>query len=146
MPNGRKGGRRGEFQTSIVDRIAGEIDAKLKKMADLSAADLVKYAEETGDFLANTVRLKTSQIRKFLDAVNVIRSESVGEEDYLFEERVILLKPKLAYAAGRQDQVQPLMTVLEPCMNKVKDKDDFLKFFRFIEAIVAYHRYCGGRD
>lgn len=129
----------------MADRIAGELE-RLETMKSLSAERLVEYAEEVGDFLANKVRLKTSQIRRFLDAVTRIKSKSFGNKDVDFERESLLLRPKLAYAAGRQDQVKPLMAVLDPCMRKVKGEEDFLNFARFVEAIIAYHRYHGGRD
>jgi len=145
MPNGRKRERDYSHQPSVIDDIARELK-KIPRMANLLPKDLVKYAEDTGDFLANKIRLKTNQIRKFLDMVNTIRSESIGEEDFPYDERVILLKPKLAYAAGRAREVKPFMDVLEPCMDRVKSDKDFDKFHRFVEAIVAYHRYHGGRE
>ena len=58
----------------------------------------------------------------------------------------MLLKPKLAYAAGCQEEVKPLMAVLVPCLDRVHTKDDFIRFYRFVESIIAYHRYHGGRD
>lgn len=137
--------RENRGQAFVTDEVGAKLE-KLLKMGDLLPKDLVKYAEDVGDFLANKARLKTSQIRKFLDAVNVIRSEGKDKDPSFFQRRVILLKPKLAYAAGRQDAVRPLMAVLDPCMSRVKDEEDFFKFSRFVEAIVAYHRYHGGRD
>ena len=137
--------RENRGQVFVTDEVAAKLE-KLLKMGDLLPKDLVKYAEDVGDFLANKARLKTSQIRKFLDAVNAIRSEGKDKDPSFFQRRVILLKPKLAYAAGRQDAVRPLMAVLDPCMSRVKDEEDFFKFSRFVEAIVAYHRYHGGRD
>ena len=127
--------------------IAREIKG-LEKMSDLSAEKLVSFADNLGEFLANRARLKTSQIRKFLDAVNSIKSKGRARrgEASFFQRETLLLKPKLAYAAGRQNEVKPLMEVLDPCMDKVKDEEDFLNFSRFVEAIVAYHRFYGGKE
>jgi len=129
---------------SVADEVAGKLE-KLNSMRELPAEDLVEYADKVGSFLARDARLKTSQIRKFLDAVNQIKSRSFTEE-FDFEREVIFLRPKLAWAAGRQDQVKPLMRVLDPCMRRVKDGEDFTNFARFVEAIVAYHRFYGGKD
>ena len=137
---------------------AGEIAAKIKKLSfpraeSVTSSDgdvfdaekLVCWAEEMGKQLGRRkgVDLKTTQIRKFLDAVNTIKSRGTQEKDY-YKNQCILLKPKLAYAAGRQDEVKPLMTVLEPCIDKVDSEEDFAHFHRFVEAIVAYHRFYGG--
>ena len=127
---------------SIVDEVAQELE-KLNNMGELQAEDLVEYADKVGKFLESK-GLKTSQIRKFLDAVNQIKARSFRER-FDFEREAILLRPKLAWAAGGQKkQVEPLMRVLDPCMKRVKDEKDFANFARFVEAIVAYHRFYGG--
>ncbi len=130
---------------SVISGIVKELKA-LPDMGSLPASHLVKYAEDVGDFLANKVRLKTNQIRKFLDMVNTIRAEGIANPKLHYKEKVILLKPKLAYAAGRSREVVPLMEVLDPCMDKVKVEKDFERFHKFVESIVAYHRYHGGRE
>jgi CRISPR-associated protein Csm2 len=145
----RGGNRRNEGHPE-VQKIAQDIE-KLKDFSEqvFDTEQLVKWADKIGEILAKQIRLKTSQIRKFLDAVNEIRSKGVQkpDNDPFFRSQCMLLKPKLAYAAGRQpDTVKPLMTVLEPCIDKVRSKTDFTRFYRFTEAIIAYHRYHGGRD
>ena len=117
---------------------------KLSKFSDLTTDTLVNQAEEMGKFLAQKVRLTTRQIRRFLDAVNKIKSSGRQETD--FRSACLLLKPKLAYAAGRKKAVKPLMTVLVPCIDKVHSEEDFMHFHRFVEAIVAYHRFYNGTD
>lgn len=140
---GAHGGGEGQ---STADQVVKELTA-LKTLSALEADKLVDLAEKMGDFLANRIRLKTSQIRKFLDAVNEIKSKGILEEDgKFFRSSCMLLKPKLAYAAGRQDEVRPLMAVLAPCIDRVHNKEDFTRFYRFVESIIAYHRYHGGRD
>lgn len=147
MPNGRQRDRGGEG-LSVAEQIAREV-SQLEALSVMSTERLVDMASQMGDFLANRIRLKTSQIRKFLDAVNEIKSKGVQKhkDDPFFRSECMLLKPKLAYAAGRQrEQVEPLMSVLAPCIDKVHDKEDFTRFYRFVEAIIAYHRFHGGRD
>jgi len=100
---------------------------------------LVEYAEIEG---INCVlhKLTITQIRKFLDAIKKITKENFKSDE------VVLLKPKLAYSVGRESKVLPLMEVLEPCIDKVNDWNTFKRFVQFIESIVAYHVYYGGRD
>lgn len=144
MPNG-KGRYQREGHPTVISDVASRLRS-LPNMGSLTADVLVKDAEEVGNCLAKEIGLKTSQIRKFLDAVNRIKAESEGRKDYDYQTQVVLLKPKIAYAAGRHKEVKFLMTVLDPCMSKVNNGSDFQQFFRFVEAIVAYHRYHGGRD
>jgi CRISPR-associated protein Csm2 len=57
------------------------------------------------------------------------------------------MKPKLAYAVGRNQDIKPLMDVLEPAITAgTKSYDDFKKLVALIEGIVAYHRYHDGKD
>lgn len=123
--------------------------AQLQCFSALSTDSLVEMAETMGKFLAqgdSGARLNTGQIRKFLDAVSRIKNEGGSREgnDPFFRSQCLLLKPKLAYAAGRQGAVRPLMEVLLPCINGVRDKEDFTHFYRFIESIIAYHRFYSG--
>ena len=77
--SGRREGPRGRpEEDSVAQKIAGELES-LPKMADLDAEQLVKYGYELGEHLARQVKLKTTQIRKFLDAVNEISAESMGK-------------------------------------------------------------------
>lgn len=112
----------------------------------MPAERLVKLAEEMGKYLVS-VGLKTTQIRRFLDGVR--RIDIASERGKSFDkDKVVLLKPKLAYAAGRQPtQLRPLMEVLDPAITAGgKDYESFKKLLAFVEGIVAYHRYHGGKD
>ena len=116
---------------------------KYQQFEEFPADKLVDYADKLGKYLRDS-GIKTSQIRKFLDAVNRIRAE-VNANTFT-NEPVILLKPKLAYATGREKKIEPLLAVLSPCIDRTKTYKDFQKLVRFIESIVAYHKYYGGTD
>ncbi len=92
----------------------------------------------------------TSQLRNVFSDINRIRMEwKFGElkEDRLPKE-LVLLKPKLAYAAGRHRNVEELKKELEEAIDKVATSSNVKvagdNFFRFVESIVAYHKYYGG--
>lgn len=127
--------------------VAGKI-SQFQHFSALSTDTLVEMAETIGKFLAQgdgNTRLNTGQIRKFLDAVSRIKNEGgKAVDDSFFRSQCMLLKPKLAYAAGRQGAVRPLMEVLLPCIKGVHNKEDFIHFYRFIESIIAYHRFYSG--
>ena len=145
-PSGRQGNKGQPDGINVASEVARAMkeDVNDKTFSTLSAEILVKQAQKIGKSLAQG-GLKTTQIRKFLDAVNEIKSRGEqGKDDY--KSRCILLKPRLAYAAGRQQEVKSLMTVLEPCIDKIQGKEDFTHFHRFVEAIVAYHRYYVEQD
>lgn len=113
---------------------------------------LVKEAEDLGSHLKQQ-GLKTNQIRKFLDAVNRLKVELAQDKEQRFsviKDSVILLKPKLAYAAARQQDsrrfnpVKPLSDVISVAIDKVDDSPDFNRLVQLIESIIAYHKAAGG--
>ncbi|MBD1826791.1 type III-A CRISPR-associated protein Csm2 [Microcoleus sp. FACHB-61] len=114
---------------------------------------LVKEAELLGTYLKEQ-ELKTNQIRKFLDAVKRLKvklAQDKKESFSVIEDELFLLKPKLAYAAVRQQDrrsnpVKPLSDVISEAIDKVKDSPDFYRLVQLIESIIAYHKAAGGKD
>lgn len=114
---------------------------------------LVEDSKDLGSHLKQ-IGLKTNQIRKFLEAVNRLKVELALDKDKKFstiETEVILLKPKLAYAAARQKDdrrkfspVEPLSNVISEAIDIVYDSPDFYRLVQLIESIIAYHKAEGG--
>ena len=108
------------------------------------------------------IDLTTGQIRKFLTAVNSLTSKITvykaqhGQLDTLPDNLVAeikYLKVKIAYQAGRdKSRNNTIKTFVEKA--KLFEKIDtignniqeFEKFAYYIEALVAYHKFYGGRD
>ena len=116
----------------------------------MSPEEIVREAEQVANQLANKDRVKTGQIRNFYSGITRMRTEYVTSG---FSEKVknqlVLLKPKLAYAAGRQLAVKttfyPKMTAAVDGVLNASDKDKAIeKFFMYVESIVAYHKFFGG--
>lgn len=98
--------------------------------------------------------LKSSQIRKFYGEVKRIQTHGINKNKMAFK----MLKPKLAYAVGRQKgndhvKINSFYQVISQAMDAVEiDKADspdelnfrFKNFVNLFEAIVAYHKYHGG--
>ena len=150
MPNGREGeqcavsGEGKTFRADDVDKVVQEIKAIERFSTNEPTSDqLVEWAETMGGYLALMEKLNPTQIRKFLDAVSKIKNKGVPLRDNnsYFHDGCMLLKPKLAYSAGRDPAVKPLMNVLLPCIDRVHTKEGFERFYRFVESIIAYHRY-----
>jgi CRISPR-associated protein Csm2 len=107
-----------------------------------------KNEEELGKLFVNE-EITTSQIRKFLSAVNTIENNVTtnsnwGDENDL--KKVHFLNVKLAYQVGRDKKLMPFYCALKDKINGVKDKITFNDFARFVESIVSYHKYYGGKD
>ncbi|MCS7250203.1 MAG: type III-A CRISPR-associated protein Csm2 [candidate division WOR-3 bacterium] len=126
---------------------------KLKKIIqDGNAEELNNYAEELGKRFKEPLvyrdernqkrtekELSTSQIRNILDEIQRISPK----ED--FKTKLHLLRPKLAYSAGRhRGRVKEFREVVEEAIKYIENQNHFKNFRNFIEAIVAYHRYYGG--
>lgn len=125
------------------------------------AQKLVEWADRIGDQLKKD-KLKTSQIRRVFTEVRSIEAEAKaraepGTADQskrnvdIAVRRLVLLKPKLAYQAGRhKGALIGLKDILEPAIDVVQKAPDREKavgnFVRFFEAILAYHKFHGGED
>lgn len=129
--NQRQGGNRGQRASyTLPDRVIEE-----------GGEPLVEAAEDLGNRLENR-QLKTAQIRKVYGAVKKIQMSDVFHRNDL-----IMLKPKLAYAAARNDEVTDLKDALTQAIDRVGDDPQrFKNFVDFFEATLAYHRAAGGRD
>lgn len=129
----------------ITQEIIEKIDGLKGGLQAYHIRDLVQHAEKFGPYLKQQ-RLETNQVRKFLDAINRLKSVLAQENDFSqIETEVVLLKPKLAYAAARERAAKPLSQVMSKAIDKVTTKEDFERLVQFIESIIAYHKAEGGR-
>ena len=67
----------------------------------------------------------------------------------MIKERIAYLKVRFLYDAGRDPKVKSfvetakLIDIVEEIDGK---RSNFMLFSRYMEALVAYHRYYGGKD
>lgn len=106
---------------------------------------LVKRADEIGKELGRT--LSTSQLRNIFYEVKGMNFDNI--------EKLHLLRPKLAYIAGRHGKrrkgeltggIVILQKIMDDAIKMVfeeKTKERFENFQEFFEAILAYHKYYG---
>lgn len=144
---GRRGGGGDRRRDQITEANEPPID-----LNTITAEELDRRGEEWGKKLAREV--KTNQIRNVYGAVQHIRVRASrpqpDTED--INRRLIFLKPKLAYASGRQSALKPLRDLLVQAIDSVVKKDNpnpekaRENFFFLMEAIVAYHKFYGGKD
>lgn len=105
---------------------------------------MVKYSEEMGKFMADN-KLTNSKIRSIYGEIKRIQMGSFEKEKSAF----FLLKPKVAYALGRDDKNEGLKLfklIFDRCSADVTDQKTYQNFCNFIEAILAYHKAYGGKD
>lgn len=131
-----------------------DIEYKVVEDAEETIKSLI-YKDRYGK---SKIALTTSQIRKFLTAVNAVRNKvdlwKVNNKDNhkLSADLVMeikFLKVNLLYQAGREKDVKSfvekakLLTIIDDIDS---DLDKFNKFCKYVEALVAYHKYYGGKD
>lgn len=121
----------------------------LGNLEEWDVKDLVGRAQNIGNELSRR-NMTTSQIRNFLDQVNRIWAETrAGNFD---DSEVILLKPQLAYSAGResnrekQEVLKTFAGLFSAAVDRVHNREDFEKFKDLTQAVVAYHRFYGGSN
>jgi len=119
-------------------------------LSKLSAADINEISSVQGE---NFSRIKTNQIRNVFSTVNKIRAMQKKKSAYEnLERELILMKPKLAYAAGRNRDVRPFKDFLASAIDGVVGAGESCKtealnnFFALIESVVAYHKFYGGKE
>jgi CRISPR-associated protein Csm2 len=106
--------------------------------------NFVEYAEKAGKYMAKK-GLTNSKIRSVYGEIKRIQMSEFEKEKSAF----ILLKPKVAYALGRDANNAGLQLFKEifdlSCAN-VTDQKSYQNFCNFMEAILAYHKAHGGKD
>lgn len=122
--------------------------------------DVKKYVRENW----TSELVTTSQIRKFLTAVNTVtekvnayKLEKTDDYDTLpveLQAQIKYLKVKLAYQIGRNrskwgnpvedfEKEAGLMSLIDGIKSSTKEYE---KFAHYMEALVAFHKFYGGKD
>lgn len=99
-------------------------------------------------------KFTTSKIRNILAMISEIYNDVITEQDdHLSPElqsRIEYLKVRLVYECGREPYVvKPFVSkagLLDLLSNIGDSRESFKKFSRYMEALVAYHRFHGGQD
>lgn len=116
-----------------------------KWITDGADGKMVEFAEAKGEFMAKN-GLTNSKIRSIYGEIKRIQ---MGFEDN--KKSFYLLKPKVAYAYGRDDKNEGLYLfklIFDRAYQDVdlSKIDTYMNFCNFIEAILAYHKAFGGKD
>ncbi len=105
--------------------------------------------------------INTNQIRNVFAHINTLRTDfrvakterEQDAKDKIYSQvkrDLILLKPKLAYAAGRKNVVRPfqefLFDLIDKTTNSTKIDEALENFFVMVESVVAYHKFYGGKE
>ena len=102
----------------------------------------------------NYQNFTTTKLRNILSMVNDIYNDILTEPADLLnpeiQNRIQYLKVRLVYECGREPKViKPFVEeagLLPMLANIGNSRKRLISFVRYMEALVAYHRYYGGRD
>lgn len=131
--------------------------------------DQVDKAQKVMEKLSGSHNMvTTAQIRKFLTAVNAVtgkvdryRNQHAGEKVHTLpvelQAEVKYLKVKLAYQIGRarpnrREDTNPVEDFAKEAglMEKIDEiknsMDKYDEFARYVESLVAFHKFYGGKD
>lgn len=111
--------------------------------------NMIDSVEVMGKFMAPNYRddkdaLTNSQIRNVFGEIKRIQMGGFEKNKSSF----MILKPKVAYAAGRHNKLGILTfkKYFDLASKCVKDDSTYHNFCNFLESIVAYHKAYGGKD
>lgn len=105
--------------------------------------DMILFTEKAGQMMKSK-NLSTSQIRNVYGEIKRIQVAGYEKEKTSF----YLLKPKMAYALGRDDKnlgLKLFKKIFDKCFDYVKDEKTYKNFCNLIEALIAYHKSFGGK-
>ena len=97
--------------------------------------------------------LSTSQIRNILSMLSQIYNDVIVSTDETLSEEIQsqlrYLKVKLIYAAGREQNVKAFieMSQIDRHLDKIgNSREQFILYSRYMEALVAYHKFYNSND
>lgn len=96
--------------------------------------------------------LTVSQIRNLLAmSADILNEVLEYPEENLSEElldRVSYLTVRFYYEAGLDEKVKSFIETakLLPFLKGIKTRKQYIQYYQYMEALVAFHKYHGGKD
>lgn len=99
------------------------------------------------------IRVTTSKLRGFLTLVtDIYNKESLRKEEVLSPDsqlKLMRLRVRIVYDAGRENDVRSFVErakLLEYIKGIGSSRAEMIRFAHYMEALVAYHRFMGGKE
>lgn len=123
---------------------------------DLAMETMVQISEpapSNGDSNRRRFSITTSKIRNLLSLVmDIYNREYRRVENDLLEEsklQIQMARVRMVYEAGRDDNVREFLNrchLISYLKGINGDRTRLIRYTQYLEALVAYHRYMGGRE
>lgn len=117
----------------------------------VSEAEAVIKELKDKRFKVGREELTTSQLRNLLSLTSAIYDEVQSQGIEQVTDRLAYLRVQFVYQSGRNQAVKKLVELADilTILNKVqqsKNKITLIRFCHYMEALVAYFKYYGGKD
>ena len=152
VPNNRGYGQQGGYNHGYGQNGGGQQRFQSAQSAEIKPLpipeDYVDAAERVMRALfANRSRITTTKMRGFLTLVNDIYNvENLRTEAKLSAEsklKLMRLRVRMVYDVKEFVEQAKLLEYLKGVGDS---REEMIRFAHYMEALVAYHRYLGGRD
>jgi len=98
-------------------------------------------------------RLKTNQVRKILEMARTTELK-LKRDNVDIKDDIVRMRYLLAYTVGKATghsryPLEAFHRILDPMLEVLMNEpteENFGKFYDFLQAVVAYHRFFGGRE
>lgn len=143
-----------KFHSLVINEISNIFQFEEKRKNDnkiiyvptKKAAQILNDSAELTGLLLKAYDISTSQIRRYLDSLRKIKATTISPDNFSPSD-VLLQQVKIAYAAGRDSDLTFFYEIMKPAITAgSKGYHCFEQLLRFVEAIVAYHRFYKGED
>mgnify|MGYP004641366413 CR=1 FL=1 len=157
-PNNRGYGQQGGYNRGYGQTSGGPQRYQNTQSAEIKPLKLPEnYVDEAEKVMRalfeNRSRITTTKLRGFLTLANdIYNAENLRTETELSSEsrlKLMRLRVRVVYDAGRERDVKDFVEkakLLEYLKGVGDSREAMIHFAHYMEALVAYHRYLGGRD
>ncbi|WP_187287167.1 type III-A CRISPR-associated protein Csm2 [Thermococcus cleftensis] len=141
----------------VIGKTFGKTLTAMERFFEATPRERLDWAIVVAAYL-RVLNLKTNQVRKVLDLSRDIYFDFEFRGDHSSEERIqsklMRMRFLLAYSVGKADRrdvkaLEALHKALDPILLKVSaspTRENFEAVYDFIQAVIAYHRFLGGRE
>ena len=114
------------------------------------AEKVIKSLNHTKDHRNNKIKffLTTTKIRNLLNLTSNLFDESKVRSYKELADKIAYLRVQFVYQSGRETAVKDLVKKAEilDILKEINNKESLQRFCRYMEALLAYFRFYGGKD
>ena len=159
MNNWENSRNRNSYRNTLNDRVkSGKAVLEKKDSDNVLILDKIGYVTQAEKVIQemnkNKNKITTTKIRSILRMLNQLQREAVQRQteelDEEFQSSLQYYKMRCVYEAGRDPHNVKMFMERSQLITLVdwigSSKSNFLLYCHYVEALVAFHRYYGGKD